>query len=149
MYSSNSFNSELEMMLNMYYGAISNRDNIKNVIERLQTKRQELENSVKEIEEITKQDNYHISSKEKTLKELEIKLNTTNIRLDNLLISLGEEYNLTYEAATSKYKLEISEDIARSKVKELKSLIRELGYVNVDSIVIIDHHIACLKGICN
>ena len=132
--SSNSFNSELEMMLNMYYGAISNRDNIKNVIERLQNKRQELENSVKEIEDITKQDNYHISSKEKTLKELEIKLNTTNIRLDNLLISLGEEYNLTYEAATSKYKLEISEDIARSKVKELKSLIRELGYVNVESI---------------
>ena len=132
--SNNSANSELEMMLNMYYGAIANRDNIKTIIEKLQTKKQELENNIKEIEELTKQDNYHINSKEKTLKELEIKLNTTNIRLDNLLISLGEEYNLTYEAATNKYKLELDENIARSKVKELKHFIKDLGYVNIEAI---------------
>ena len=130
----NSANSELDMMLNMYYGAKENRDNIKTVIEKLQTKKQELETNIKEIEDLTKQDNYHINSKEKTLKELEIKYNTTNIRLDNLLISLGEEYNLTYEAATNKYKLEIEEGIARSKVKELKSLIKELGFVNIEAI---------------
>ena len=29
-----------------------------------------------------------------------------NIKLDNLLIRLGEEYNMTYEAAMLKYKLE-------------------------------------------
>ena len=132
--SNNSANSELEMLLNMYYGAIANRDNIKTIIEKLQTKKQELENNIKEIEELTKQDNYHINSKEKTLKELEIKLNTTNIRLDNLLISLGEEYNLTYEAATNKYKLELDENIARSKVKELKHFIKDLGYVNIEAI---------------
>ena len=118
----------------MYYGAIANRDNIKAVIEKLQIRKQELEINIKEIEELTKQDNYHINSKEKLLKELEIKLNTSNIKLDNLLIALGEEYNLTYDAAKAKYKLEIDEMIARSKVKELKTLIKELGYVNVDAI---------------
>ena len=131
---SNNTNNELDMMLSMYYGAKENADNIKTNIEKLQNKRIELNNNIKEIEELTKQDNYHINSKEKTLKELEIKLNTTNIRLDNLLISLGEEYNLTYEAAINKYKLEIDESIARSKVKELKHLIKELGYVNVEAI---------------
>lgn len=130
----NNANSELDLMLNMYYGAIANRDNIKTNIEKLQTRKSELENSIKDIETLTKQDSYHISAKEKTLKELEIKFNTTNIRLDNLLIALGDEYNLTYEAATSKYKLEIEENIARSKVKELKSLIKELGFVNIDAI---------------
>ena len=90
------------MMLNMYYGAKENRDNIKNIIDKLQLRKQELEKTIKELEELTKQDNYHINTKEKTLKELEIKLNTTNIKLDNLLISLGEEYNITFEAATNK-----------------------------------------------
>ena len=130
----NSTTSELEMLLNMYYGAKENRDNIKTVIEKLQTKKLDLETNIKEIEELTKQDNYHINSKEKSLKELEIKLNTTNIKLDNLLISLGEEYNLTFEAAINKYKLEIEESVARSKVKELKHLIKELGYVNIEAI---------------
>ena len=67
-------------------------------------------------------------------KELEIKLNTTNIKLDNLLISLGEEYNMTYDNAVLKYKLEIDEEEARSKVRELKLKIKDLGYVNVEAI---------------
>ena len=130
----NKTTGELEIMLNMYYGAKENENNIKAVIEKLQTRKNELEHSIKEIEDLTKQDNQHINSKERTLKELEIKYNTTNIRLDNLLISLCEEYNLTYEGAINKYKLEIEESIARSKVKELKSLIKELGYVNIEAI---------------
>lgn len=130
----NQAESELEKMLNMYYSAKETRDNINTDIEKLQTRKNNLELSIKEIEDLTKQDNYYINSKEKTLKELEIKLNTTNIRLDNLLITLGEEYNITYEAAINKYKLELDEAIARSKVKELKHSIKELGYVNVEAI---------------
>lgn len=130
----NSVNSELEMMLNLYYGSITNKDNIKTTIEKLQSRKEELELNIQEIETLTKQDNYHIHNKEKTLKELEIKLNTTNIKLDNLLINLGEEYNLTYEAAINKYKLEIEETTARTKVKDLKNSIKELGYVNIEAI---------------
>ena len=129
----NSTDSELENLLNLYYGAVANRDNIKTIIEKLQLQKQELERSIQEIEEYSKQDNYHMNTKEKMLKELEIKLNTTNIRLDNLLISLGEEYNITYEAAVNKYKLELEEEFARDKVKELKSIIKNLGYVNVEA----------------
>lgn len=126
--------SELESLLSMYYSAIENRDNMKAIIEKLKSQKMMLEQNITEIEELSKQDNYYINKTEKNLKELEIKLNTTNIRLDNLLISLGEEYNMTYEAAKEKYQLELEEEVARSKVKELKSLIKELGYVNVDAI---------------
>lgn len=132
--SNNSANNELENMVNMYYSAITNRDNIVSIIEKLQTTKTNLEENIQEIETLTKQDNINISNKEKKLKELEIKLNTTNIKLDNLLINLGEEYNLTYEAATRKYKLEIEEDIARTTIKELKNSIKALGYVNVEAI---------------
>ena len=130
----NDSDNELENMLNMYYGAISNRDNINNELDSLKKKKEVLESSIVEIENIVKQDSSHISNKERTIKELEIKLNTMNIKLDNLLISLGEEYNMTYDAASYKYKLEIDEEVARSRVKELKIKIKDLGYVNVDAI---------------
>ena len=118
----------------MYYSAISYRDNIINDIESLKNKKTDLEKNIEEIESIIKRDSSNINSKEKTLNELELKLNTMNIKLDNLLIDLGEEYNMTYEAASSKYKLEVDEDLARVKVRELKQKIKNLGYVNVDAI---------------
>ena len=130
----NSSDNELENMLNMYYSAISNRDNINKDIESLKNKKTDLEKNIEEIESIIKRDSSNINSKEKSLNELELKLNTMNIKLDNLLIDLGEEYNMTYEAASSKYKLEVDEDLARVKVRELKQKIKNLGYVNVDAI---------------
>ena len=130
----NDSDNELENMLNMYYGAISNRDNINNELDSLKKKKEVLESSIVEIENIIKQDSSHINNKERTIKELEIRLNTMNIKLDNLLISLGEEYNMTYDAASYKYKLEIDDEVARSRVKELKLKIKDLGYVNVDAI---------------
>lgn len=125
--------SELENMLTMYYSAIANRDTIATEIEKLQTRKQSLESSVNEIEATLKQSNYYISHKENQLKELELKQNTINLQLDNLLVSLTEEYNMTYDAAIERYKLEIDEDIARSMVKELKGKIKEIGTVNVDA----------------
>lgn len=130
----NSSDTELENMLNMYYSAISNRDNISNTLDSLKKQKEVMETNIEEIEDIVKQDSHYINNKEKTIKELEIKLNTMNIKLDNLLISLGEEYNMTYDNAISRYKLEIDEDDARNRVKELKLKIKDLGYVNVDAI---------------
>ena len=132
--SQNSSDVELEKMLNMYYSAISSKDNMVRSIHDLTEKKKNLENDIQEIEGLSKQDRTNISQKEKTLKELEIKRNTLNIKLDNLLISLGEEYNLTYEAAINRYPLDVPEDIAREKVKNLKNEMKNIGYVNVDAI---------------
>ena len=127
-------NKHLENMLTLYYSAITNRDNIQMERDVLLTKKENLEKEIEEIEEIEKRDNHYTSAKEKTLKELEIKLNTSNIKLDHLLISLGEEYSITFEKAKTTYRLEIDETIARTRVKELKTEIKELGYVNVEAI---------------
>ena len=132
--SQNSSDVELEKMLNMYYSAISSKDNMVRNIHDLTEKKKNLENDIQEIEGLSKQDRTNISQKEKTLKELEIKRNTLNIKLDNLLISLGEEHNLTYEAAINRYPLDVPEDIAREKVKNLKNEMKDIGYVNVDAI---------------
>ena len=124
----------LENMLNLYYSAIANRDNIIKEKDLLNTKRENLEKEINDIEEISKRDYQYINSKEKRLKELEIKLNTSNIKLDHLLISLGEEYGITFDKARDEYKLDIEEDLARDRVRELKERVKELGYVNVGAI---------------
>ncbi len=131
---SHSSDTELENMLTMYYSAIANRDNIATEISRLQSRKQALEESVNETETILKQSNSYIKNQENQLKEMEIKQNTLNIKLDNLLLSLNEEYNMTYDMAVLKYKLELDEDIARGTVRDLKIKMKEIGTVNLGAI---------------
>ena len=57
-----------------------------------------------------------------------------NAKLDNLLLLLNEEYNMTYEYALDNYELDIDIDSVRGKVHKLKSSIKLLGEVNVGSI---------------
>lgn len=127
-------NAELENLFNLYYQEVAKRDNIATELEKLACQKKDLEQEIREIEATCKQSNAYISRKEKELKDLEIQFHTINVKLDQLLIALGEEYNMTYEAALSKYKLEIDEEIARSRVTELKGQIKEIGPVNVEAI---------------
>ena len=57
-----------------------------------------------------------------------------DVRLDNLLLNLTEEYQITYEYAKENYFLDIDEILARSKVNELKNKISNIGEVNLGSI---------------
>ena len=124
----------LDDMLNLYYSAISNKDNVEKEKDMLLYKKDSLESDILEIEDLVKRDQHYLSMKEKELKSLEIRLNSDNIKLDNLLISLGDDYGITYDKARDNYHLDIEEDVARDKVKSLKEEIKGLGYVNVDSI---------------
>ena len=130
----NESDSRLETMMTMYYSAITNKDNIEKEQALLQNQKENIEKNILEIEEISKREEHYLNSREKELKELEIKLNTSNIKLDHLLISLGENHNLTYEKAKDTYQLEIDSEIARQTIKDLKREIQELGYVNIDAI---------------
>ena len=132
--SNDNTDKELELLLNTYYAAINNKDNLASDIEMLKKKKENINESIIEIERISKQSNAYISNKEKESKELELKLNTMNIKMDNLLLTLTEEYNMTFESAINKYKLEMDEDIAREKVKELKNSIKNIDYVNLGAI---------------
>ena len=130
----NETDKRLDNMLTMYYSAISNRDNIEKSKMILATKKENLEKNILEIEELSRRDEHYTNLKEKTLKELEIKLNTSNIKLDNLLLSLGENYSITFDKAKESYHLDIENEVARLRVKEIKNEIKELGYVNVEAI---------------
>ena len=47
--------------------------------------------------------NSHISKKEKELNSLNIMINRTDVKLDNLLNTLTNDYNMTYQFAINNY----------------------------------------------
>ena len=75
-----------------------------------------------------------INHKQNELKNDEIKAGKMDVKLDNLLLNLNENYGLTYERAKEEYSLDINVDEARRDVSNLKVKIHELGEVNTGSI---------------
>lgn len=75
---------------------------------------------------------YNIVNNE--LKSKEVASGKLEVKLDNLLGDLNNNYNLTYEAASSSYTLEMDADIARDHVSNLKRELNKLGNVNLGSI---------------
>lgn len=122
---------EEEEVLNRYYETVKKKDNIANKIEILTKEKENLSEYLNEFEFALKRENSSIANKNKELKNLEIDVNRMDVKLDNLLNTLNETYNMTYEKAISLYKLEINEEQARLKVNNLKRTIKELGIVNL------------------
>ncbi len=130
----NNDTNEMEKLLENYYHTISLKDNITNEIKTLKEEKETLDYNITELEGINKTTIETQSKKEKEVKELEIKINTINIKLDNLLLTLTEEYNITFNSAINNYHLDIPEEDARILVKDIKSKIKNYDQVNLGAI---------------
>ena len=130
----NVISTEEESILNKYYEEKEKLDklnvDIKQILKELDNTKEELTNN----EYILKTSNSDYSKMQNELKEHEIKISRLDVKLDNLLNILSEDYSITYEKAKEKYILDIPEDDARSMVSTLKREIKSLGDVNVSSI---------------
>ncbi|MDD2518389.1 MAG: AAA family ATPase [Bacilli bacterium] len=129
----NSLSEEEEMILNKYYEALKNRDEISNQLEIINKQREIINDKIEENEHLLKKDNSLYTSKIKELNNLEILVNRMDVKLDNLLNILSETYSITYEAAVSKYHLEIEENVARNEVNRLRKNLKEIGMVNINA----------------
>ena len=132
--SNNNTDKELDNLLTMYYSSIGSKDNVNAEITSLTKKKEIINADILEIEQTRNKSNTYISAKEKELNKLELSLNTISLKLDNLLLTLTEEYNITYESAINNYKLELEESLARAKVNNLKSELKSIPYVNLGAI---------------
>ena len=94
----------------------------------------ELKLKIDEQQALEKLKNSNLRSLEKDANDVEIKITKTEIKMDNMLNTLNEEYSLTYEKAKSDYVLELDSEEARSKVSNYKAIIKRIGMVNLDSI---------------
>lgn len=127
----NSLDKEEEEILNSYYNTLNKKSDIENELNILSNKKEDLNDQVQQYEHLLKRENSIYNQKSNELKEAEIEVNRMDVKLDNLLNLLNETYNMTYEKATSLYKLELDSESARSKVGILKKKLKDLGEVNL------------------
>lgn len=130
----NVITNEEEKILNEYYKEIEKRDELNIKINQIH-KKIELENEdLINNESSLKNNNQEYNRAQEELKSHEIKVNRLDVKIDNLLNILTNDYSISYEKAKEKYILEIDSDEARSIVSTLKREIKSLGDVNVGAI---------------
>jgi chromosome segregation protein len=130
----NSISNEEQSIIDVYYDAVREKEDLERIVSSLTKKITSINENIDEIENAYKKANEHLFKKQNNLKELEIKVNRLDVKLDMLLNTLNEEYTMTFEKAKKEYILVIDENEARKKVNSLKSTIRDLGVVNIAAI---------------
>jgi Chromosome segregation ATPases len=125
-----SLSSEEDEILKEYYQALDDKNKVMSKIDSLTNDRNKVTNELEEFEYSVKKDNSLYNQKNKELKELEIEVNRSDVKLDNLLNLLNESYNMTYEHAKANYTLDMDTNLARNKVNSYKRQIKELGAIN-------------------
>ncbi len=129
----NSLSEEENKIMDEYYKALNKKDEILHKSEKLSSDRNSLNDALVEFEYNLKKENTLFNTKNEELHNLEISVNRMDVKLDNLLNTLNETYNMTYEKAASIYRLEMDIDKARSRVSSLKRSIKELGPINPEA----------------
>ena len=114
--------------------ASKNKELLEKEISKLTEEKHNIMEEITIKEKEIKENNSLVNSKLNELKNKEVLLGKTEVKLDTLLRNLNEEYNITYEYAITNYALDIEEKIAREKVMSLKKELNKLGNVNVGAI---------------
>ena len=126
--------TEIEKIMDEYNKKVTEKELLEKDINTLQNKKLEASTNLSEEENRLRNENSEYNRLSNELKEKEIKIGRYDVKLDNLLQTLSENYQLTYEKAKLEFNLDLLEDNARSKVNKLKKEINALGDVNVGSI---------------
>ena len=129
-----SLDEEENRIIEKYYEVSCKKNETQKILNDITKKREKLYNKLEEVTAQSKINSLNNSKLEKELKELEISISKMEVKLDNYLNILNEDYELTYEKAKNNYKLDIDLDEARSLVARLKNDIKRLGMVNIASI---------------
>lgn len=132
--SNNSLDKELDEIVQLYYDKVALKEKESKELDKIKINKSELNTEIALLEKTYREMNREITSKQNELKIEEIKLGKMDVRLDNLLLTLNENYSLTYEKARSDYSLDVEVETARLTVNNLKAKIKSLGEVNTGSI---------------
>ena len=130
----NVLSNEEESIINKYYEEKERQDSLKleidNVLKSIDKTKLELQDKETNL----KIENQDYNKFQDELKKNEIVVSKLDVKLDNLLNILSEDYSITYEKAKANYFLDMDAEEARSTVNRLKREIKALGEVNVSSI---------------
>ena len=132
--SNNTLSIEEEKVLEEYYLKEKEKKEMSLKVENLKTEVFDIKETISLMEKESKLSNQEFYKKTTELKELEILVNRMDVKLDNLLSILTEDYSMTYEKAKANYFLDMDKKEARSIVDKCKLEIKRLGDVNVGAI---------------
>ncbi len=125
---------EEERILKEYYEKEKEKKELTIKAENLKSEVGDYKEQINDMERASKVNNGEFYKKQQELKNLEIKVNRADVKLDNLLNTLTEDYAMTFEKAKANYFLEMDEKEARAIVDKCKLEIKKLGEVNVGAI---------------
>lgn len=121
-------------LIEEYNKYVSDKEKVELNINNLSNKISDLKDEIERLDANTKEKNSTIKSLEKSKNNLELEVNKVDIKLENLLDILREDYEITYERAKSEYSLDIDPEEARKKIRTYKNKIKDIGMVNIDAI---------------
>lgn len=130
----NSFEADMIKIIENYNKLSEEKIIKEKELNNLKNNKYELQNEINTLENTCKIKNNEYNLLNADLKQNEIEIGKIEVKLENLLLTLSEEYNLTYEAALDKYFLDMDTELARKKVKSVKKNMELLGEVNLGSI---------------
>ncbi len=126
--------NEEEKIVNEYYDEQKRSIKLKEDVDVLKRKISDIKETISELERNNKVNNQEYYKKSNELKDLEIKVNRDDVRLDNLLNTLQDDYMITFEKAKANYYLDMDVNEARKLVDKCKLEIKKLGDVNLGAI---------------
>ncbi len=125
---------KLDEILNNYYELNSKKEILETELNKLKTDRTENITEINNIELNNKKINSNYNKLTNNLKTNEIELSKLEIKTDNNLIKLNEEYNMTYDNAIKNYDLNIDIKENSNKLNTLKYELSLIDNVNLGSI---------------
>ena len=130
----NNISKEEDLITKKYYDILNKKDETFKLVTLKISEKERLEHEIDEIQASFRLSNSNIRSKEQELKELEISNTKRGLNMDNLLKTLSEDYEMTFESALQNYILDIDTEDARNMVNNYKKMLRDIGEVNLSSI---------------
>lgn len=129
----NTLNKEVDTILTNYYEVSSQKESIELKLSKLKNDKNDIQSAISELELKNKKNNTEYNKKMNELNSIDVLITKEEMKLDNLLLRLSDDYSMTYEKAST-FELSLNIDEARSKVSDLRKKIKDLGDVNTGSI---------------
>ncbi|WP_027963160.1 chromosome segregation protein SMC [Halalkalibacillus halophilus] len=107
---------------------------VNNEMEQTQQSRDELVQEIEDLKRENKEKLKQQEQKKQTLQKYEVQANRLDVALENRLQQLSDEYLITYEKALQDFGKTEDLESTKKQVNTLKTLIDQLGTVNIGSI---------------
>ncbi len=130
----NTLDKELESIMDKWNTLTIEKEKMEQKMNHLKDEKNDLNNKLNDLELASSKASSINRSIQAELNTVSVNVGKLNVKLDNLLLSLNEDYSMSYEYAKSNFELDMDIDVARGRVAKLKSDIKSLGEVNTGSI---------------